>query len=81
MLRNQNQIVAPVVSPLAPVDSPAKCQICQQLPLYSERQKRVQVATVVLCLPGTRRGLTHERSVIDVPHEGLQHLYLILTYI
>lgn len=59
MLRNQNQIVAPAV--FAPVDSPAKCQICQQLPLYPKRQKRVQVATVVVCLLETRRGLTHER--------------------
>lgn len=29
---------------LSAVDSPAKCQICRQLPLYPERQKRGQVA-------------------------------------
>lgn len=35
---------------LSLVDSPAKCQICQRLPLYPERQKRSRVAAVVQCL-------------------------------
>lgn len=44
------------------VDSPAKCQICQWSPLYSEQQRRRQVAATVQCLTQTRTSPTFDFS-------------------